>query len=83
MLAEMGEALGRTGCSHRSTLEAHSDEKVPSVGLFCGNVHRRQCRCGAASRGGLGRDATIVTVMCDTGMKYLKTYGAKLTNETI
>jgi cysteine synthase A len=23
----------------------------------------------------LGRDATIVTVMCDTGMKYLKTYG--------
>jgi len=23
-------------------------------------------------------DSTIVTVMCDTGMKYLKTYGAKL-----
>jgi cysteine synthase A len=26
----------------------------------------------------LGPDATIVTVMCDTGMKYLKTYGTKL-----
>jgi cysteine synthase A len=26
----------------------------------------------------LGPDATIVTVMCDTGMKYLKTFGAKL-----
>lgn len=26
----------------------------------------------------LGPDATIVTVMCDTGMKYLKTYRAKL-----
>jgi len=26
----------------------------------------------------LGPDATVVTVMCDTGMKYLKTYGAKL-----
>jgi cysteine synthase len=26
----------------------------------------------------LGPDATIVTVMCDTGMKYLKTYGAQL-----
>ncbi|MGO4524429.1 PLP-dependent cysteine synthase family protein [Microvirga sp. 2MCAF35] len=27
----------------------------------------------------LGPDATIVTVMCDTGMKYLKTFGARLT----
>jgi cysteine synthase A len=26
----------------------------------------------------LGPDATIVSVMCDTGMKYLKTYGATL-----
>ena len=26
----------------------------------------------------LGPDATIVTVMCDTGMKYLKSYGTKL-----
>jgi cysteine synthase len=26
----------------------------------------------------LGPEATIVTVMCDTGMKYLKTYGAEL-----
>ena len=26
----------------------------------------------------LGPDATVVTVMCDTGMKYLKTYGARL-----
>ena len=26
----------------------------------------------------LGPDSTVVTVMCDTGMKYLRTYGAKL-----
>ncbi|MEN3367932.1 MAG: cysteine synthase, partial [Verrucomicrobiota bacterium] len=26
----------------------------------------------------LGPDATIVTVLCDTGMKYLKTYRAQL-----
>jgi cysteine synthase len=26
----------------------------------------------------LGADATVVTVMCDTGMKYLRTYGAEL-----
>ena len=24
----------------------------------------------------LGRDATVVTLACDTGMKYLKTFGA-------
>lgn len=28
----------------------------------------------------LGPGATIVTLMCDTGMKYLKTYGAKLSS---
>jgi cysteine synthase len=27
----------------------------------------------------LGRDATVVTIMCDTGMKYLKTFGAAIT----
>lgn len=26
----------------------------------------------------LGPNATIVTVMCDTGMKHLRTFGAKL-----
>lgn len=26
----------------------------------------------------LGPDATVVTVMCDTGMKYLKTFGARM-----
>jgi cysteine synthase A len=31
-----------------------------------------------AKRGSLGPRATIVTVMCDTGMKYLKTFGAEL-----
>jgi cysteine synthase A len=29
----------------------------------------------------LGPDATVVTVMCDTGMKYLKTYGTALSAE--
>jgi len=26
----------------------------------------------------LGPDTTVVTIMCDTGRKYLKTYGARL-----
>ena len=29
----------------------------------------------------LGPDATIVTVMCDTGMKYFKTFGASVMGE--
>jgi cysteine synthase A len=28
----------------------------------------------------LGSDATVVTVMCDTGMKYLKTYGRPISS---
>ena len=28
----------------------------------------------------LGANATIVTILCDTGMKYLKTLGGKLSN---
>ena len=30
----------------------------------------------------LGPGATVVTIMCDTGMKYLKTYGAELREST-
>jgi len=33
---------------------------------------------GLAQR--MGADATIATVMCDTGMKYLKTYSSELVN---
>jgi cysteine synthase len=47
-------------------------------GLFAGTS--TGCNVIAALRLAeqLGPDATVVTVMCDTGMKYLKTYGAKL-----
>jgi len=31
----------------------------------------------------LGPDATVVTVMCDTGMKYLKTFGARLAEHRV
>jgi cysteine synthase len=47
-------------------------------GLFAGTS--TGCNVIAALRlaAELGPGATIVTVMCDTGMKYLKTYGAEL-----
>jgi cysteine synthase A len=50
-------------------------------GLFAGTS--TGCNVIAALRLAeqLGPHATVVTVMCDTGMKYLKTYGAKLSNE--
>ena len=41
---------------------------------FRRNLHRRQRRRRAAAGRTLGPDATIVTVMCDTGMKYLKSF---------
>jgi cysteine synthase A len=47
-------------------------------GLFAGTS--TGCNVIAALRLAehLGADATVVTVMCDTGMKYLRTYGAEL-----
>jgi len=47
-------------------------------GLFAGTS--TGCNVIAALRLAeeLGRGATIVTIMCDTGMKYLKTYGSAL-----
>jgi cysteine synthase A len=47
-------------------------------GLFAGAS--TGCNVTAALRlaGQLGPGTTIVTLMCDTGMKYLKTYGAEL-----
>lgn len=46
-------------------------------GLFAGTS--TGCNVVAALRLAerLGKNATIVTIMCDTGMKYLRTYGAK------
>jgi len=50
-------------------------------GLFAGTS--TGCNVVAALRLAeqLGAGATVVTVMCDTGMKYLKTYGAVLGKE--
>jgi cysteine synthase A len=49
-------------------------------GLFAGTS--TGCNVIAALRLAerLGPHATVVTIMCDTGMKYLKTYGAKLSS---
>lgn len=52
-------------------------------GLFAGTS--TGCNVAAALRvaADLGPTATVVTVMCDTGMKYLKTYGARLNEERL
>jgi cysteine synthase A len=47
-------------------------------GLFAGISTGANVVAALRVAGQLGPDATIVTVMCDTGMKYLKTFGAKL-----
>jgi cysteine synthase A len=47
-------------------------------GLFAGTSTGANVVAALRVAAHLGPDATIVTVMCDTGMKYLKTYGAEL-----
>ena len=47
-------------------------------GLFAGTSTGGNVIAALRLADQLGPDATVVTVMCDTGMKYLKTYRAKL-----
>jgi len=47
-------------------------------GLFAGTSTGANVIAALRLAETLGPDATIVTVMCDTGMKYLKTFGARL-----
>lgn len=47
-------------------------------GLFAGTSTGANIVAALRLAERLGPGATIVTVMCDTGMKYLKTFGAKL-----
>jgi cysteine synthase A len=48
-------------------------------GLFAGSSTGANVIAALRLAEQLGPGATVVTVMCDTGMKYLKTFGAKLT----
>jgi cysteine synthase A len=47
-------------------------------GLFAGASTGANVVAALRLAGQLGPKATVVTVLCDTGMKYLKTYGAEL-----
>jgi cysteine synthase A len=47
-------------------------------GLFAGTSTGANVIAALRLADHLGPDATIVTVMCDTGMKYLRTFGARL-----
>ena len=47
-------------------------------GLFAGTSTGANVVAALRIADSLGSDATVVTVLCDTGMKYLKTYGARL-----
>jgi cysteine synthase len=47
-------------------------------GLFAGTSTGANVVAALRIAEDLPRGATIVTVMCDTGMKYLKTYGSAI-----
>ena len=76
--------LWQNGIADR--IEQVSTEEAITMAL---RLAREEGLCAGTSTGGnviaalrlaeqLGPHATIVTVMCDTGMKYLKTFGAEL-----
>ncbi|HKG92318.1 MAG TPA: cysteine synthase family protein [Gemmatimonadaceae bacterium] len=50
-------------------------------GLFAGTSTGANVVAALRVAERLGPGATVVTVMCDTGMKYLKTYGARLSRD--
>ena len=47
-------------------------------GLFAGTSTGANVIAALRLAERLGADSTVVTIMCDTGMKYLKTFGARL-----
>jgi cysteine synthase A len=50
-------------------------------GLFAGTSTGANVIAALRLAEQLGPGATVVTIMCDTGMKYLRTYGAKLSEQ--
>jgi len=56
---------------------------VREEGLFAGTSTGANVIAALRLAEQLGSEAAIVTIMCDTGMKYLKTYGAELSKESI
>lgn len=49
-------------------------------GLFCGTSTGANVTAALRLAEQLGPEATVVTIMCDTGMKYLKTFAEHLTS---
>jgi cysteine synthase A len=45
-------------------------------GLFCGTSTGANVVAALRAAGGMARGATLVTLLCDTGMKYLRKFGA-------
>jgi len=52
-------------------------------GLFAGTSTGANVSAALRLAEQLGPGATVVTIMCDTGMKYLRTYGAKLSGKVL
>ncbi len=73
--AELADSIERVSTSEGTAMALRLAREE---GLFCGTS--TGCNVVAALRLAeqLGREATIVTILCDTGMKYLKTFGAEL-----
>ena len=56
-------------------LRTHRVSLAREEGLFAGTSTGANVYAALRLAERLGPDATVVTVMCDTGMKYLRTFG--------
>ncbi len=71
----VADAIERVSTEEASTMALRLAREE---GLFAGTSTGANVVAALRVAQRLGPQATVVTVLCDTGMKYLKTYGAML-----
>ncbi len=81
--------LWKEGVADRIEQVSTSDAKAMALrlareeGLFAGTSTGANVIAALRLAEQLGSGRTVVTMLCDTGMKYLKTYGAELAGSTV
>jgi cysteine synthase A len=73
---DLADAIERVSTEHAVAM---AFRLAREEGIFAGTSTGANVIAALRLAGQLGRGATIVTVMCDTGMKYLRTYGPEMT----
>ncbi|HSP14360.1 MAG TPA: cysteine synthase family protein [Thermoanaerobaculia bacterium] len=76
------DIANRIECVSTEEATAMAFRLAREEGLFAGTSTGANVIAALRLAERLGPDATVVTILCDTGMKYVKTYGAALRSST-